>query len=207
MIPSEATLRARRRASEFGPEFSFALENTIAAEGLFSDHDLDPGGATRYGITEAVARRHGYKFDMRVLPVEIAVLIYYEKYWQVQHLSKVRSRYIAAEIFDTSVNAGPWWGGAITQSALVLFGHDVAVDGRIGPATLAAINSELPKYERHLYAALNGMQFVKYAVKWRMAFRAVIAIVRRADSDHRRAFIRGWMRRVSAFPEMSQWGA
>jgi lysozyme family protein len=35
------------------------IEEVVAREGGYSDHPADEGGATRWGVTEAVARAHG----------------------------------------------------------------------------------------------------------------------------------------------------
>ena len=39
--------------------FDTALKHVLQIEGDFSDHPDDPGGKTRFGITEDVARRAG----------------------------------------------------------------------------------------------------------------------------------------------------
>ena len=41
------------------------IDDVIAREGGYVDHPADRGGPTRWGITEAVARRSGYLDDMR----------------------------------------------------------------------------------------------------------------------------------------------
>ena len=56
--------------------FDTAFAKLLGHEGDFSDHPADPGGATRFGITEAVAREVGYRGDMRELPVDLAKRIY-----------------------------------------------------------------------------------------------------------------------------------
>ena len=40
------------------------IDVLIAREGGFVDHPADKGGPTRWGITQAVARRHGYMGQM-----------------------------------------------------------------------------------------------------------------------------------------------
>ena len=40
----------------------------IAREGDYVSHPADKGGPTRFGITEAVARAHGYGGPMTALP-------------------------------------------------------------------------------------------------------------------------------------------
>ena len=49
--------------------FEHAFERLIGHEGGFVDHPSDPGGATRYGITERVARANGYTGSMREFPL------------------------------------------------------------------------------------------------------------------------------------------
>src|SRR3546814_14165144 len=56
------------------------LETTIGKEGRYSNHPADRGGETMWGITERVARRHGYTRPMRSLPRAKAVAIYRQAY-------------------------------------------------------------------------------------------------------------------------------
>ena len=44
------------------------IEGLIEREGGYANHPADKGGATCFGITEAVARAHGYTGGMRDLP-------------------------------------------------------------------------------------------------------------------------------------------
>ena len=52
------------------------IEEVIGREGGYSDHPADTGGATRWGVTERVARAHGYRGDMRSYPRADAVAVY-----------------------------------------------------------------------------------------------------------------------------------
>src|SRR5687767_10092527 len=85
------------------------LDELVEREGGFVDHPADRGGATRYGITEAVARAHGYRGAMRQLPRAEALSIYRRLYWLRPRFDAVAERTprIAAELFDTGVNMGP----------------------------------------------------------------------------------------------------
>ena len=49
------------------------VEEVIGREGGYSNHPADKGGATRWGVTEAVARAHGFRGDMRAFPRAEAV--------------------------------------------------------------------------------------------------------------------------------------
>ena len=84
------------------------IDELIAREGDFVDHPADNGGPTRWGITQAVARRHGYTGEMHTLPRHMAAAMYKRAYWrapafdQLEHLAPK----LAAEMFDTGVNMG-----------------------------------------------------------------------------------------------------
>src|SRR5436190_21481720 len=85
------------------------VEALIEREGGFVDHPADNGGPTCFGITEAVARAHGYAGPMRLLQRSEAAAIYKRLYWLRPRLDQVaaRSARLAAELFDTGVNMGP----------------------------------------------------------------------------------------------------
>jgi lysozyme family protein len=115
--------------------FLTAFEKLLKHEGGFSDHSADPGGKTRYGVTEAVAREAGYRGDMREMPLDLAQRIYKDKYWDAVQAEALPAdvRYI---VFDGAVNSG------ITQSAKWLQrACGVKDDGIVGPATIRAANS------------------------------------------------------------------
>ena len=46
------------------------IDALIEREGGYVHHPADKGGATCFGVTEAVARANGYVGDMRFLPRE-----------------------------------------------------------------------------------------------------------------------------------------
>ncbi len=89
--------------------FDECLALTLRAEGGFSDHADDPGGATNMGITRATlsgVRGHAVsKADVRALSREEAVEIYRNIYW-----SQVRGDELPmgvdAVVFDQAVNSG-----------------------------------------------------------------------------------------------------
>lgn len=103
-------------------------------EGGFVDHPSDPGGATNWGITIHTARSHGYTGDMRNLPREKAVEIYYNHYWKGKFFSKIEN-HLAFHLLDCHINSGNHVN-KIIQHALGL-----KQDGVIGPATLNAIST------------------------------------------------------------------
>ncbi|MEO7787654.1 MAG: glycosyl hydrolase 108 family protein, partial [Sphingomicrobium sp.] len=57
------------------------VEALIEREGGYVALPADRGGPTRFGITEAVARAHGYGGAMAQLPRDEAAAIYRRLYW------------------------------------------------------------------------------------------------------------------------------
>jgi len=57
------------------------IEEVIGREGGYSNHSADTGGPTPWGVTEAVARAHGFAGDMRSFLREEAVAVYRRLYW------------------------------------------------------------------------------------------------------------------------------
>lgn len=53
----------------------------VGREGGYVNNPDDTGGPTRWGITQAVARAHGYSGDMRDIPRETAIAILTADYW------------------------------------------------------------------------------------------------------------------------------
>lgn len=171
--------------------FDDAVAELVGIEGDYSDDPADSGGATRYGITEAVARRHGYTGTMRELPPALAKDIYRKDYWDAQNLDTIAmlSRRVAWELFDTGFNMGTSQAGEFLQMSLNAFNRqatdypDIEVDGEIGPATLAAFSAYMRRRakdgETVLLRALNALQGAAY-----------IELAERRDKDER--FVFGW---------------
>lgn len=65
------------------------IDDLIAREGDYVHHPADRGGPTRWGITEAVARRHGYHDKMSQLPRAEAAAIYKRIYWHAPGFADV----------------------------------------------------------------------------------------------------------------------
>ncbi len=168
------------------------IDAVIGREGGYSDHPADRGGPTRWGVTERVARAHGYDDDMRGFPRSRAVAIYRRLYWLRPGYDRVAERApaIAAELFDTGVNMGPAVATGLLQRALNALNRgasdypDIATDGRVGPATLAALDGFLarrgPAGERVLLTAIEALQGERY-----------IHLAERRPANE--AFVYGWL--------------
>lgn len=118
-----------------------SLKRLLGNEGGFVDNPADPGGATNFGITQRVARSHGYTGDMRDLPLATALSIYLSDYWAPIKADQLPDA-LRFHVFDAAVNSGAAQAIKWLQSAA-----GVTVDGAIGPKTLAAAaNVSVAKY-------------------------------------------------------------
>src|SRR3954463_11360211 len=151
------------------------IDALIEREGGFVNHPADKGGPTCFGITEAVARAHGYAGPMRLLPREEAATIYRRLYWLRPKFDEIakRSRRIAAELFDTGANMGPAVAATFLQRTLTALNRnakdysDLVPDGRIGAVTLGALDAFLAirgksNGETVLLRALEALQGERY---------------------------------------------
>ena len=155
--------------------FDEAFSKLIGYEGGYSDDARDPGGKTRYGITEAVAREVGYRGDMAALPLDLAKRIYSERYWLAVRCNDLPDeiRYV---VFDAAVNSGPKQSIVWLQRAL-----GVDDDSVIGPQTLAAATQ------------MNPYQIGSRILAQRLKLMAALPTWP--------AFGRGWARRVADLME------
>jgi len=169
------------------------INAVIDREGGYVNHPADKGGPTCFGITEAVARAHGYAGPMRQLPRAEAIAIYRRIYWARPRIDEVASRSgaLAAELFDTGVNMGPAVAVTFLQRALTALNRggtdypDLTPDGRIGPTTLAALDSFLKARgktggETVLLRALEALQGERY-----------LRLAERRPANE--AFLYGWL--------------
>ena len=134
-------------------DFDTAFNTLLKHEGDYSDHPADPGGKTRYGITEAVARDVGYRGDMRELPIDLAKRIYKSRYWDAVRADELPEA-VRYAVFDAAVNSGPRQAIRWLQRAV-----GVRDDGVIGPITLSAVRAADPQVllRRMLSARLRFM--------------------------------------------------
>jgi lysozyme family protein len=122
-----------------------------------------------------VARAHGYGGAMAELPRDDAAAIYTRLYWLRPRFNQVarRTRRVAAELFDTGANMGPGVAATFLQRALTALNRngrdypDLVPDGRVGPTTLAALDSFLEVRgaapgETVLLRALEALQGERY---------------------------------------------
>lgn len=180
------------------PLFEKALFRLIGIEGHVANHPLDRGGHTRYGISEKLARTHGYNGDMDELPFSLASEIYQLEFWEPLRcfeISKIGGGELAFEVFEAAVNVGIRKSARWLQRALCLLNRrgddyaDIAQDGVVGRKTLGALRALI---------AVRGGEGVDVLSKIHNAFQAM-HYVNLAESDYtQEAFMFGWvLRRVA----------
>lgn len=148
-MPTKTTSNQKKFGYGIGGSVAVIIAAVFALEGGFVNNPKDPGGATNHGVTEKVARNHGYDGPMRDLPKEFAESIYYEDYILKPnfHLVIQISPAVGEKLVDAGVNTGParpsrWFQTAL--NSLNKGGQDyppINVDGKVGPSTVAAFKN------------------------------------------------------------------
>ncbi|MGE5659557.1 MAG: glycosyl hydrolase 108 family protein [Actinomycetota bacterium] len=85
--------------------FDKALSFSLKWEGGYSNVNGDAGGRTWRGVTEEVARRHGFS-DPRQLSDEKIKQIYQSDYWKPAKCSRFKTFAAALTCLDTAINYG-----------------------------------------------------------------------------------------------------
>ena len=120
-------------------------EEIVAREGGYVNDPDDPGGATKFGVTIGTMRRLGLDLtgdgkvdrrDVKRLSREQARDIFITHYFRRPGIDALPEP-VQASVFDMYVNAGAN-AVRILQRLLRKMGYEVAVDGAIGPQTIAA---------------------------------------------------------------------
>lgn len=147
--------------------FDQAFQLLIGHEGGFVNHPLDPGGMTKYGISNRAYPGE----DIAGMTLERAKLIYQRDYWGPAGCDAVPDG-VKFSLFDMAVNSGVKPAIKCLQRAV-----GVTDDGVLGPITLQAVASIHPS---KFIARFNGhrLQFMSGLSNWP-------------------AFGRGWANRIA----------
>jgi lysozyme family protein len=168
------------------------INDLIEREGGYVSHPADRGGPTRFGITEAVARAHGYTGPIASLPRDEAAAIYRRIYWLKPGFDAIalRSERAAAELFDTGANMGPSVATTFLQRALTALNRngqdypDLVPDGRIGAETVSALDAFFA------VRGSNGETVLLRAIEALQGERYLRLAERRPANE---AFLYGWL--------------
>lgn len=148
--------------------FDEAFARLMLHEGGDVDHPDDPGGATRYGISQRAYPDE----DIAAVTIERAKALYLRDYWRPAGCERVPEA-LRFDLFDAAVNSGIGTATRWLQRAV-----GVRQDGVIGPVTLDALRVADPSIVR---ARMAGAR-----------------LERLASLPTWPAFGRGWARRIAA---------
>ena len=115
-------------------DFHRCIDRILAEEGGLSNHPADPGGLTKYGISQ----RSYPTLDIAVLTLANAKAIYLLEYWQPIHGDLLRPG-LDLLMLDCAINQGPVTAIKLLQRAL-----RIRDDGIIGPHTVKAAEVAMP---------------------------------------------------------------
>ena len=127
-------------------DFARCMTFTEPWEGGFIDDPIDPGGATKYGISLRFLRSLAPELgdvdgdgdvdadDILALTPERARKLYRGHFWDPLGLDHTHVL-LALPLFDAAVNMGRRRAVTIFQETIRDLGHPVAVDGVLGPRT------------------------------------------------------------------------
>lgn len=138
-------------------DISEIANEIVAREGGYVNDLDDPGGATNFGVTIHTMRRLGLDLtrdgvvdalDVRALTRDQAVSLFIEHYFQRPGIARLPES-LQASVFDMYVNAGAN-AVKILQRLLREMGQEIAVDGLIGPQTVAAAEAAATVAPEHI---------------------------------------------------------
>lgn len=185
-------------------EFEKAYFKTMGHEGGYVNDPDDAGGETYGGISRVynpswegwnviddhLSTSYPESLDDNDELQDVVENFYEQHYWDVNRLDEVASQAVADEMFDTGVNMGINRAAKFLQESLnylnrnsLIFG-DLVVDGKIGRASLSALNSVLINDEEVLLKIMNVLQGMHY-----------LNYMRKSPTQEK--YARGWFQRVS----------
>jgi len=153
--------------------------------GIITNRTSDRGGLTRFGLT---AKNHPLLLNAgfydpstdAATAFKIAETTYQAEYTGPLFLVQIASQAIATALLSFAVNEGNSKAVSLLQRALLVNGQSVGLDGRMGPATVAAIN------------ACDAKQLLNHYCDLEAIFYAGLA----AADPTQKANLKGWLNRV-----------
>lgn len=176
-------------------DFLTAYRHTKKVEGGYVNDPADAGGETYKGIArnyhpdwkgwpiiDGLKQAPDFRAELKIMEATLQPFVesfYKSEFWDKVKGDDITDQAIAAELFDTGVNFGISRAVKMAQEAVKLSTDlNIDVDGKIGPATVGAINSH--KNKPWLFQLMNCLQAEAY-----------IEICRSKPSQEK--FLRGWI--------------
>lgn len=135
-------------------------------EGGWANDKADPGGLTYLGVTIRTVIAKGLDFngdgivnadDLRAMTKDQARALYRSDYWDACRCDDLPDA-LALLVFNSSVNQGPGRAARFLQTVV-----GTAVDGQIGPATLAATQKAWAASPAKVIRRFAARQVVHYS--------------------------------------------
>lgn len=176
------------QAQQGGGNFDAAMAVVYRNEGGEVNDPHDRGGHTNMGVTKATLNNAykrgivGHSNPSRLTKAE-ASKIYHEMFWKPSKAGEMPDP-VATVYFDMYVHHGASGGPKLLQRALRGLGHNVKIDGAVGPQTLAAVKAQAstPQGARALANMLCDVRQTR--------FEEIVA-----GNSTQRKFLRGWTNR------------
>jgi lysozyme family protein len=164
-------------------DFETARKITAHHEGGYANNPADTGGETMFGVSRnnfkdwpgweivdqikaANPRTYVAVLNNHSQLKEQARAFYKAVFWDCYRADQIQNQAIANELFDTGVNMGQSRAATFLQRAINVTNNrgkrspDVVVDGKVGPATIAALNAHTKP--ALVFKVLNGLQCAAY---------------------------------------------
>lgn len=186
------------------PVAGWSIARTLRLEGGLAESAKDPGGVTNFGVSlrwalaEAAVdpqlvlmldHDHSGQIDRRDiegLTQDEAADIYFADWWLPGWYGDLAPQLVAWKAFDIAVNTGPKRAALILQKALGAVGETVAIDARVGSATIAAVAAQ--------DARDGGAALVAAIRVAQAAFYRRLAVL----EPDLNGFLKGWLNRATA---------
>jgi lysozyme family protein len=174
--------------AKLGPAFTFMMGHEDSKRSGLVTHDGD--GRTRFGICEKFHPDMPEEFwtEPPIAALVKAEALYEYKYWDLLSLDEIVDQAVASKIFDLAIVMGCKEAVVLAQRAAngLLLGSSKApaIDGRIGPQTIAALNACPPQNVVEALCNLSKIVFCEDAAK----------------HPEKEKDLRGWLKRAASIP-------
>ncbi len=171
--------------TDYSPSFLDGVSRLLLDEGGYVDDPADPGGATKYGISQ----RSYPKLDIANLTADQAKEIYWRDWWLTYGFEQLTPSPVVAKCFELAPNMGVKTAIICLQRACrAALGVPLDEDGVLGPRTVFTVNQSVTVSSwRLLLAALKSEAAGHY--------RTIAAVKYRLDTNGG-PFLRGWLSRA-----------
>lgn len=136
-------------------DFNTAVKHIFKSEGGLVDHPHDPGGITKYGISQR-AYPHLSRNEIKGMTKERAGAIYKKDYWDPMHCDELPG-YLRLMAFDCAINQGVSYSTRALQASVA-----AVVDGAIGPNTIRAAHEVRKSVGLRRYAINRFQRYLRH---------------------------------------------